>query len=61
MKNFTRIRRDDGLWNFLKPDGTLLSKEWFERIWGFEEGFAIVQREGILYKLYPDGKLCKEK
>lgn len=41
---FGRIRRIDGLCNFLNPDGTLLSKEWFTLTTEFENGLAMVER-----------------
>ena len=45
MENFIRICRDDGKWNFIKPDGTLFNAEWFDRAIDFCQDFAYVQRE----------------
>ena len=61
MGNFTRIRRDDGWYNFLKPDGTLLSKEWFKYASNFDKGFARVLRKYGWYKLATDGTLYKDE
>jgi len=60
MENFTRLPREDGMWNFLKPDGMLLGEEWFELVDDFREGFAVVRREdGLLFMLATDGTLRK--
>ena len=63
MKNFTRIcRTSDDWYNFLKPDGTLLSKEWFECANDFREGFARVLRaDGCYNFLKPDGSFLSEE
>ena len=60
MENFTRIQRKDGMWNFLKPDGSFLSARWFLTAWDFCEGFARVQRvDGMENFLKSDGSfLC---
>ena len=59
---FGRTRRIDGLCNFLNPDGTLLSKEWFADVWYFKEGFAPVQREdGMENLLKSDGTLLSKE
>ena len=44
-KDFVRFQRADGLWNFIKPDGTFLSTEWFRYAYDFSEGIAKVQKE----------------
>ena len=48
-EEFTRVQRDiDGKFNLITADGKLLSKQWFEWIDYFHEGFAIVRREDYL-------------
>ena len=41
---FARVRRGDGLWNFIDKQGNILFKEWFRYVCNFREGFAVVQR-----------------
>lgn len=41
---FARVKRGDGLWNFIDKNGKILSDEWFKWAANFQEGFAIVQK-----------------
>ena len=45
-EGFARVRKGDGLRNFINKDGKLLSNEWFEfdYVWHFQEGFAGIQK-----------------
>ena len=50
MKNvteeLTKIRREDGKWNFIDKKGNILSPNmWFKAISRFHDGFASVKRE----------------
>ena len=38
------VQRGDGLWNFIDRQGKYLSDEWFENVFNFHDGFAVVQR-----------------
>ena len=59
---FGIVRREDGLWNYVKPDGTFLSTEWFEFAGDFYEGIAEVQREnGEWCYLTTDGTLTEKR
>lgn len=42
---FARVKRGDGLWNFIDKKGKLLSEKWFNWIGTFKDGFARVQRK----------------
>ena len=42
---FARVRRGDGLWNFIDKKGKLFSEKWFDWIGTFKDGFARVQRK----------------
>ena len=63
MTNYIEIKRqDNGLFNFLKPDGTLVSKEWFRYTWAYCEGFIRVQREDDRFNfLKSDGTFLSEE
>ena len=41
---FARVKRGDGLWNFIDKQGKILSEKWFEWICNFYDEFARVQR-----------------
>ena len=41
---FAIVQRGDGLWNFIDTKGNILLDEWFEDVFNFHEGFAVVQR-----------------
>lgn len=46
---FGVVRLDNQGWNFIKPDGQLLSpKQWFGEVHNFENGLAVVQDEDTL-------------
>ena len=60
-KGIKRILRADGLWNFEKPDGTFLCKEWFSKVEDFATSFTIVEMKGVEYKLKTDGTLTKKR
>ena len=48
-EEFTRVQRvNDNKYNLITEDGKLLSKQWFEWIDYFHDGFAIVRREDYL-------------
>ena len=54
--------KQDNLWNFLKVDGTLLSNLWFDKVYGFYDGFARVILNGKGYNfLNTDGKLISDQ
>ena len=59
---FAVVRRGDGKWNFIKPDGSVLCDEWYDLVYDFENGFARVQRDDGKYNLIKsDGSvLCPE-
>ena len=59
---FARVRRGDGLWNFINKDGKLLSNEWFEWTDDFNEGFARLQRSDELYNFIgKNGKILSDE
>lgn len=62
-EEFTRVQRDiDGKFNLITEDGKLLSKQWFEWIDYFHEGFAIVRREDYLNNyINKQGKLLSNE
>ena len=35
----TRFKRDDGMWNFIKSDGSFLSNEFFKLAYSFSMGW----------------------
>lgn len=57
--NYTTLKKyrnlETGLLNFIKPDGTLLSKEWFKYIEDFKDGFALVIKNKRYNFIKPDG------
>ena len=62
MESIIRTRREDGLYNYRKPDGTLLSDEWFMSAENFHEGFARVRRtDGMYNYLKPDGTFLSKE
>ena len=60
---FAQVQRDDGKWNFIKPDGSILCSEWYEYVCCFKKScFARVQRDDLKWnfiKLNGD-VLCPE-
>ena len=60
--DFAVVRRGDGKWNFIKPDGSVLCDEWYDLVYDFIDGFARVQRDDGKYNLIKsDGSvLCPE-
>lgn len=52
---FSRIQREDGMWNFMDEEGKILSSEWFKLVHPFTNGFARVQREDNMWN-YIDKK-----
>ncbi len=40
-----QVRRENGLWNYLKSDSTFLCETWYKEVWNFCNGFAKVQRK----------------
>ena len=38
------VQRGDGLWNLIDKQGKIFSEQWFENVFNFHEGFAVVQR-----------------
>ena len=59
---FVRVQRDDGKYNFIKPDGKVLCSEWYDYVGYFHGGFAFVRRgDGKCNFIKQDGKLlCSE-
>ena len=41
---FARVQRSDRKYNYIDKQGKLLSEQWFENVFNFHEGFAVVQR-----------------
>ena len=44
-------------WNFIRPDGTFLSEQWFDDCKNFSEGFAVVELNNKYYVIDKNGKL----
>lgn len=38
---FTKVKLDDK-YNFINTEGQLVSNQWFDSVWDFNEGFAVV-------------------
>ena len=57
-----KVARDNGDYNFIKPDGSVLCDEWYDYVGNFYDGFARVQRGDSKCNLIkPDGSiLCSE-
>ena len=47
---FAFVRRGDGKWNFIKPDGSILCSEWYKTVSDFKKGVAKARRY--------DGQIC---
>ena len=62
-EELTRVQRDiDGKFNLITADGKLLSKQWFEWIDYFRDGFAKVQRAYEKYNyIDKNGKLLSNE
>ena len=62
-EEFTRVQRvSDNKYNLITEDGKLLSKQWFDWIDYFHDGFAIVRREDYLNNFIDKhGKLLSEE
>lgn len=61
-EEFTRVQRDiDGKFNLITADGKLLSKQWFEWIDYFHEGFAIVREDYLMNFINKQGKLLSNE
>ena len=61
-EEFTRVQRDiDGKFNLITEDGKLLSKQWFEWIDYFHEGFAIVREDYLMNFINKQGKLLSNE
>ena len=59
---FARVKRVDGLWNFIDKQGNYLSDEWFMWAYYFHDGFARVKREDKLQNLInKQGKLLSNE
>ena len=39
IMEITRFKRDDGMWNFIKSDGSFLSNEFFKLAYSFSMGW----------------------
>ena len=61
-EGFTKVRRADGLRNFIDKKGNILSDKWFNLVGNFHEGFARVQREDGLWNFIDKkGKYLSEQ
>ena len=61
-EEFTRVQRDiDGKFNLITSDGKLLSKQWFEWIDYFHDGFAIVREDYLMNFINKQGKLLSNE
>lgn len=61
-EDFARIRRGDGLWNFIDKNGKILSDEWFKDVYAFFDGLAKVKSERFLYNFIDkQGKLLSNE
>ena len=62
IDGFAVVRRGDGKYNFIKPDGSVLCDEWYDYVSYFKNGFAVVRRvDGKWNFIKPDGSvLCPE-
>lgn len=43
-EGFAAVQREDGLWNFMREDGSYISDVWYKEVRSFSEGFAAVRR-----------------
>ena len=62
-EGLTKVQRlNDGKCNLIGENGKFLSKQWFDWIDDFREGFARVQREDRQYNFIDtNGKIISEK
>ena len=59
---FAVVRRGDGKWNFIKPDGSVLCSEWYGYVYDFENGFAFVRRgDGKWNFIKSDGSILSSE
>ena len=49
QENFAKVQRANGNWNLINKKGKLLSEQWFNYVYDFSEGFAIVRNEDYGY------------
>lgn len=62
LDRFARIRNCDKKYNFIDKQGKLLSDEWFNCEYDFNDGFAVVQRDDRQYNFIDkQGKLLSEQ
>ena len=60
--DFAVVRRGDGKWNFIKPDGSVLCSEWYGYVYDFENGFAFVRRgDGKWNFIKSDGSILSSE
>ncbi len=59
--NVTIIRLDNRLYNIADTHGNILSEESFKNIYPFEDGYALVYKEGEYNYIDTHGKLLSEK
>ena len=60
-EGFTKVRRADGLRNFIDKKGNYLSDEWFHGVDDFNEGFArVLKTNDCWYEIDKTGKLYKD-
>jgi len=55
---FTIVNSKDK-WNFIDAEGKLISKQWFDEVYYFNNGSALVQLDGEYYKIDREGNLSK--
>ena len=61
-EEFTRVQRtSDNKFNLITENGKLLSKQWFEWIDYFHEGFAIVREDYLMNFINKQGKLLSNE
>lgn len=61
-EEFTRVQRDiDGKFNLITENGKLLSKQWFDWIDYFHDGFAIVREDYLMNFINKQGKLLSNE
>ena len=59
---FAVVRRGDGKWNFIKPDGSILCDEWYKNVYYFYDGFARVQRDDFKWNfIKSDGSILSSE
>ena len=59
---FARVRRGDGKYNFIKPDGSVLCPEWYNYTVNFIDGFAFVRRDDLKWNfIKSDGSILSSE